>query len=121
MFASVFSQLRARLRRALAYVKAFAFLEDPPRAALAPLPAAAPVELRAACAGDRRRGPAAVRAARPGVLEVRCDTSRPSAGRSGRPAAPPQRCATPVSGRRDSVRHVAGDRRASVPGGFLHR
>ncbi|MDP2341559.1 MAG: hypothetical protein Q8O67_11395 [Deltaproteobacteria bacterium] len=117
----MFPQLRARLRRALVYVKAFAFLEEPPGAALAPLPAAAPVELSAACAGDRRRGPAAVRTARPGALEVRCDTSRAGAGRSGRPAAPPQRCATPVSGRRDSVRHVAGDRRASVPGGFLHR
>ena len=122
MFASVFSELPARLRRALAYVKAFAFLEDPPSAALAPVPIAAPPELPAACAGDRRRGPDAVRTARPGTVEERCGTSRPTAGRSGRPVAPSQRCATPTtSGQGASTQRVPSDRRAAVPGGFLHR
>ena len=122
MFASVFFQLPARLRRALAYIKAFAFLEDPPSAALAALSTAAPVELSARCAGDRRRGPGAVRSAHPSALDERCDTSRTSAGRSGRPAAPAQRCATPTtSSPRRSAQRSPGDRRASVPGGFLHR
>ena len=122
MFAFVFSQLPARLRRAVAYIKAFAFLEDPPRPALVPLPPVAPVEYSAACAGDRRRGPGAVRSARPGVADERCDPSVSSAGRTGRAAAPAQRCATPTtSGQRASPQRIAGNRRASVPGGFLHR
>ena len=122
MFASVFPELPARLRRALAYVKAFAFLEDPPRPVLAPPSITAPMQRAAACAGDRRRGPGAARTARPGVVGERCGTSRSSAGRSGRPAAPSQRCATPTtSGRLASVQRIPGDRRAAVPGGFLHR
>lgn len=122
MFAFVFSQLPARLRRALAYIKAFAFLEDPPRGALAPLPTAAPLELPRTCAGDRRRGPGTARSDRPGAVDERCAASRTSAGRSGRPAAPAQRCATPTaSGQRASAHRIPSDRRAAVPGGFLHR
>ena len=126
MFASVFSQLPARLRRALAYIKAFAFLEDPPRATLArisiPAPAPlAPAALPDSCAGDRRRGPGYVLGARFGVADEHCD-SRANAGRSGRPASPAQRCATPTtSSARASAQRAPGDRRASVPGGFLHR
>ena len=123
MFASVFSQLPARLRRALAYVKAFALLED---ALPARLPAAAiaqTAELTAACAGDRRRGPGALRAPRPGAVPEHCSTAHASAGRSGRPAPPAQRCATPIaSAKRAGTTGVSSkDRRASVPGGFLHR
>jgi hypothetical protein len=126
MFASVLPQLSARLRRALAYAKAFAFLEDPPRRALAPdiAPALAPplAELAAACAGDRRRGPAVTGAPRPGSPIQRCCTARATTGRSGRPAAPAQRCATPTtSGKRTAAPRASSDRRASVPGGFLHR
>jgi hypothetical protein len=124
MFASVFPRLPARLRHALAYIKAFAFLEDPPRAALAPLPSDAPLELPTACAGDRRRGPGPVRGARPREVDERCGTSHSSAGagRSGRPAPPAQRCATPTtSGERASAPRIPSDRRAAVPGGFLHR
>ena len=118
MFASVFSQVSARLRHALAYVKAFAFLEDPPRAALAP--AAGHDVTLAECAGDRRRGPGAGRAARPGVAG--CAAARSGAGRSGRPPAPAQRCATPTTpGKHALPPRAPSKRRASVPGGFLHR
>ena len=121
MFASVFAQLPARLRRALAYIKAFALLEDPHRAARAPV-TIAPLELSAACAGDRRRGPGTVRGTRPGVVDELCGTSRTGSGRSGRPAPPLQRCSTPTtSGERAMAQRIPGNRRASVPGGFLHR
>jgi len=122
MFASVFSQLPARLRRALAYVKAFAFLEDPPRTLLAPASIVRRPERPAACAGDRRRARGALRSARPGGLDEPCGTSRSGIGRSGRPPAPAQRCATPTtSSRRAAAQRIPSDRRASVPGGFLHR
>jgi len=124
MFASVFSQLPARLRRALTLIKAFAFLEDPPAAlpALAPATAVSPREPSPACAGDRRRGTGAVRTPRPGTTIERCSTARSSAGRSGRPLAPAQRCATPTTaGKRTGAPASAQNRRASVAGGFLHR
>jgi hypothetical protein len=122
MFASVLSQLPSRLRRALALLKAFAFLEAPPRAALAPPPSTAGAELAGACAGDRRCGPGAAHAPRPGSAFERCSTARAGTGRSGRPAAPAQRCATPTtSGKRAGAPRTSTDRRASVPGGFLHR
>jgi len=130
MFAFVFSQLPARLRRALALIKAFAFLEDPPparqsrpsRTDIAVAPARPAGELSAACAGDRRRGPGAHRTPRPCSAVERCSTAGHGAGRSGRPVAPPQRCATPTtSGKRAAAPAAAQDRRASVPGGFLHR
>ncbi|MDQ3722484.1 MAG: hypothetical protein M3376_05320, partial [Actinomycetota bacterium] len=65
MFASVFSQLPARLRRALALLKAFVFLEGTPPALLVRSLIADAFQLRPACAGDRRRGPGAGRAPRP--------------------------------------------------------
>lgn len=121
MFALVFSHLPARLRRALAYVKAFAFLEDTPGVLPASISPAI-LDLTGDCGGDRRRGPGAVRAPRPGAVPERCSTARASAGRSGRPAPPAQRCATPiVSGKRAGKAVSSNDRRASVPGGFLHR
>jgi hypothetical protein len=122
MFASVFFQLPARLRRALVLLKAFAFLEDPPRAALASPSPAFDGEIAAACAGDRRRGPGVVHGPRPGSAIERCSTTRSGTGRSGRPAAPAQRCATPTtSAKRAGAPRTTTDRRASVPGGFLHR
>lgn len=124
MFASVFSQLPARLRRALTLIKAFAFLEDPPAAlpALAPAAAVSLREPSPACDGDRRRGTGAVRTPRPGTMIERCSTTRSSAGRSGRPLAPAQRCATPATSSKRTGQPVAAqDRRASVAGGFLHR
>lgn len=121
MFAPVFSQLPARLRRALAHVKAFAFLEDPPRAPLAPALSAAATPPSAACAGDRRRGLRAAGTPRAATAAQPCRGPHPSAGRSGRPAAPAQRCATPTtSGKATGRAATSKNRRASVPGGFLH-
>jgi hypothetical protein len=122
MFASVYSRLPARLRRALAYIKAFALLEDPPRAVVPYVSIATPAGLSSACAGDRRRGPVAPPGGRPVVVDERCGSTHSPAGRSGRPAAPAQRCATPTtSGKRAYAPLIPGDRRAAVPGGFLHR
>ena len=121
MFASVFSRLPAPLRRALAPIKAFAFLEDAPRPSLAgPCPPPPPRASLGACAGDRRRGPGARaaparrrrRALRP-PLELR--PQRP-AGARRRSAAPRRRCR--ASARKGAA---ANDRRAAVAGGFLHR
>jgi len=123
VFASVFSRFPARLRHALAYVKAFAFLEDPPRPGLASVVRVDTPALSAACAGDRRRGPGVVHGARPGPGATSCGTVRASAGRGGRPAAPTQRCATPTTSGKRADRLAGGskDRRAAVAGGFLHR
>jgi hypothetical protein len=144
MFASVFPQLPARLRRALILVKAFAFLEDPLPARPAPSPAPAPgpayraviatttpaggghaaghPACHAACHGDRRRGPGTHRVPRPQSAVKRCATALSGAGRSGRAIAPPQRCATPTTAsKRPGELAAPKDRRASVPGGFLHR
>jgi len=106
-------------------MKAFALLEEAP----APLVstgsgaiAATTAQLSAACAGDRRRGPGIARSPRPGTTVERCSTARSSTGRGCRAAAPAQRCATPtVSGSRAGKTAPPLDRRAAVPGGFLHR
>jgi len=129
MFASVFSELPARLRRALTLIKAFAFLEHPPAALLAhpsdadasPVAAVNAAQISPACTGDRRRGPGAVRTPRPGTTAERCGSPTAGMGRGGRPAAPSQRCATPTtSGKPAGPPAQINDRRASVPGGFLH-
>ena len=122
MFASVFSQLPARLRRALALMKAFACLEDAHRPLLTTVSDSPAAQPSSACAGDRRRGPGIARGPRPGSQVERCSTAGSSAGRCGRPPAPTQRCATPtVSGNRADAPAAPNNRRGAVPGGFLHR
>ncbi len=97
MFASVFPQLPARLRRALALVKAFAFLEDPPCAPLAPRPVApARHGDRRAPAGLRRRSPPRSR---------RCPRARV-------PASAIERCSTAAHRRRPQ--RPAGRARAAL-------
>ena len=134
MFASLISRLPAPLRRALAYAKAFAFLEDPPpalprRLSEQPLPAVARDGsdgiLAPACAADRRRR--AVAGARPAVpltLHLRsCGSGgAPRARRTGAVSRPKQLCRTPTNGRPVTTPATSpDDRRAAVAGGFLHR
>ena len=132
MFASLISRLPAPLRRALAYAKAFAFLEEPPAAlprarsgrpgsALPVLPAVIPPG--PACPTDRRRRAPGGRPAVPLTRQLRsCGTEPPHARRSGTVARPKQVCRTPTNGRPVSTPSmVHGDRRAAVAGGFLHR
>jgi hypothetical protein len=132
MFASLISRLPAPLRRAVAYAKAFAFLEEPPtalvrarsersRSAVPVLPAVA--HPGPACRTDRRRR---APGARPPVSLTRqlrsCGTEVPHARRSGAVARPKQLCRTPTNGRPvGPPSQVHGDRRAAVAGGFLHR
>lgn len=134
MFASLISRLPAPLRRALAYAKAFAFLEEPPpalprRRSESPVAAVTAVAAdrtagTAACAADRRRR---VPGARPAVTltaQLRsCGTGcAPHTRRAGSVARPKQLCRTPTTARPATTPSSAReDRRAGVAGGFLHR
>ncbi len=142
MFASLISRLPAPLRRALAYAKAFAFLEEPPaalprRRSERPVPAlptgacAGPsprhagiaTQPLAACPTDRRRRAPGVRPAATLTAQLRsCGAgSAPQARRAGAVSRPKQLCRTPTSGRAVTTSAASDDRRAAVAGGFLHR
>lgn len=132
MFASLISRLPAPLRRALAYAKAFAFLEELPaalprarseqrRSALPAVPAV--IRPGPACRTDRRRRAPGGRPAVSLTRQLRsCGTEPPHARRTGAVARPKQLCRTPTNGRPVSTPSTLhGDRRAAVAGGFLHR
>jgi len=131
MFDSLISRLPAPLRRALAYAKAFAFLEEPPPALSrlrsepsVPTVAARPAIAIPACSADRRRRAPGARPAATLTAQLRsCGTGpAPHTRRSGAVARPKQLCRTPTNGRPVTVASaVADDRRGAVAGGFLHR
>ena len=133
MFASLIFRLPAPLRRALAYAKAFALLEDPPpalarrrperpRRAVAAAPTPAPAT-SPGCLADRRRHPLLRHASGPLAHALHaCGTAAPRVRRGGAVARPKQLCRTPTNGRPatpPSTRY--DDRRAAAAGGFLHR
>lgn len=129
MFASVISRLPAPLRRALAYAKAFAFLDEPPpalprrhSARRLPAVAAAP-RPTSVCWADRRRRSPGPGPGIPLALQLRsCGIERPHARRIGAVARPEHLCRTPTTGT-PSTASTAGreSRRAAAAGGFLHR
>jgi hypothetical protein len=143
MFASLISRLPAPLRRALAYAKAFAFLEEPPaalprhrseRPAAAVVTDVAPATMApgtttatdapAVCPTDRRRRAPGVRPAVTLTAQLRsCGAgSSPHARRGGAVSRSKQICRTPTNGRPVTTRSTATeDRRGAVAGGFLHR
>jgi hypothetical protein len=140
MFASLIFRLPAPLRRALAYAKAFALLEDPPPAlprrrsepsVRAIVTAASPAstttsatEPPAVCPTDRRRRAPGVRPAFTLTAQLRsCGAGpAPHARRAGAVSRPKQLCRTATNGRPVSTPSAATeDRRAAVAGGFLHR
>lgn len=128
MFASLISRLPAPLRRALAYAKAFAFLEEPPpalprirseprRPVVAPGPHPAH-----ACPADRRRRTPGGRPAVPLTLQLRaCGQHATPARRHGAVPRPKQPCRTPTNGRPATTSASRDDRRSAIAGGFLHR
>lgn len=132
MFASLISRLPAPLRRALAYAKAFAFLEEPPtalpRGAMRSVPAAArtaaawtPTDPAAACPTDRRRRAPGVRHGATLTAQLRSCGAGPGR-RAGAVPRPKQLCRTPTHGRPATMPATpTEDRRRAVAGGFLHR
>ncbi|HVL66629.1 MAG TPA: hypothetical protein VM364_05145 [Vicinamibacterales bacterium] len=105
MFASLICRLPAALRRAAAYAKAFALLEDPP----------APPRARSMPSRALRPDPPPPRQ-RPATILSRSVSAMPHHGRravprrSGTVAPAAQRCTTPLTMRQAPARDVAARR-----------
>ena len=132
MFAFLIVRLPAPLRRALAYAKAFVFLEEPPAALPGhrrerARPAAAAGESTPRERGLPRAAPPSRHGRRPASRHPDAEGAllRPRSGararRTGAVARSKQPCRTPTH-RGASVVPAAdrADRRAGVSGGFLH-